>query len=56
MTNLIESPLIERTVIKITQDQAREIGTALRALMSLTVEIDKNNNIKQLLVFEIEEA
>jgi hypothetical protein len=55
MTKLIERPLIERTTIKITQEQAKEIGTALRALRGVTVEIDKDNSIKQLLVFEIEE-
>ncbi len=53
MTSLIESELIERTVIEITQEQAREIGTALRALMNISFAISKDNNVKQLLSFEI---
>lgn len=55
MTKLIESPLIERTTIKLTQGHAKEIGAALRALVGVSIEIEKDNNIKQILVFEIEE-
>jgi flagellar basal body P-ring protein FlgI len=52
MTSLLENQLIERTTIKITQDQAIEIGTALIASTGVTVEIEKDNNVKQLLVFK----
>jgi hypothetical protein len=55
MANLIESPLIEKTNIRITQEQTGEIGDALSNLKGVSIEIDKNNGIKQILSFEIGE-
>ncbi len=52
MANLIDRPLVEKTNIKITQGQAKEIGEALSNLKGVSIEINKNYG-KQILSFEI---